>query len=94
MPVSKPSLHTGIRFDPSKYDTYTNYKGAINVNRIKDIPDDYYQPMGVPVTIMDYWNDDEWEFIQPLVKPRIIKNGVETIIYYRLKVKRKKYDNA
>lgn len=46
--------------------------------------------IGVPVTIMDYWNDNEWEFLQPMVKPRIIKNGVETIIYYRLKVKRKK----
>lgn len=61
----------------------------INVKRIKDIPDDYYEPMGVPVTIMDYWNEDEWEYIQPMVKPHIIKDNVETIIYYRLMIRRK-----
>lgn len=90
MPVAKPSLYTRVRFDPTKYDVCTNYDGVINVNRIKDIPDDYYGPMGVPVTIMDYWSDTEWEFIQPMVKPHIIIDGVETTIYYRLMVRRKR----
>lgn len=91
MPITKPSLRNGISYIGVNYETYTNYKDAININRIKDIPDDYYGSMGVPVTIMDYWNENEWEFLQPMVKPRIIRNGIETIIYYRLMVRRKQH---
>lgn len=36
-----------------EYPLLDNYP-AINVNRIKDIPCDYYEPIAVPITILDY----------------------------------------
>lgn len=40
-------------YDPDKYPVYDNYE-AIEVGKIKDIPYDYNDVMGVPVTILQY----------------------------------------
>lgn len=45
-----------------EYEKYDNYD-AINVNRVKDIPEDYFGIMGVPITYMDSHNPDEFEII-------------------------------
>lgn len=37
-----------------KYPTYDNY-GAINVDKVADIPIDYFGEMGVPITFLDSW---------------------------------------
>ena len=39
------------KYDPEKYPKYDNYD-AINVDRVKDIPCDYYGVMGVPITFI------------------------------------------
>lgn len=44
------------------YPFYDNYD-AINVDRIKDIPNDYYDVMGVPVTFFDHYNPNEFVII-------------------------------
>lgn len=44
-----------------EYEKYDNYD-AINIDKIKDIPDDYYEEMGVPITFMLY-NQDEFDII-------------------------------
>lgn len=41
-----------------KYDNYN----AAEISRIKNIPNDYYEPIGVPITIFDYDLSD-WEII-------------------------------
>lgn len=42
-----------------KYDNYD----AINVNKVTDIPIDYYGVMGVPITFLDKFNPDEFEIV-------------------------------
>ena len=48
--------------DPSKYPHYDNYD-AIEVSKVKDIPEDYWGVMGVPITFMDSYNPDQFELI-------------------------------
>lgn len=45
-----------------KYVKYDNYD-AINVDRVKDIPMDYYGVMGVPITFLGVYNPDQYEII-------------------------------
>ena len=48
--------------DPSKYPKYDNYD-AIEVSRVKDIPEDYWGVMGVPITFMDKYNPDQFDIV-------------------------------
>lgn len=50
------------RYTPEEYPTYDNYK-AINVNKVKDIPEDYFGVMGVPITFLDKYNPDQFEIL-------------------------------
>ncbi|MBO7734378.1 MAG: hypothetical protein J6S67_17570 [Methanobrevibacter sp.] len=52
-PVVKKPLVLSKSYTPEEYPTYDNYP-AINVDRVKDIPFDYYGTMGVPITILNY----------------------------------------
>ena len=45
-----------------KYKKYYNFN-AINVDRLADIPKDYYDIMGVPVTYFDYHDEEMFEII-------------------------------
>jgi len=49
-------------YDPEKYPKYDNYD-AINVDKTKDIPMDYYGNMGVPITFLDKHNPNQFEII-------------------------------
>lgn len=42
------------------YTEYYNYD-AINVDRVKDIPKDYYGEMGVPITFLDIYNPKQFK---------------------------------
>ena len=44
------------------YPKYDNYN-AINVDKVKDIPKDYYEVMGVPITFLDKHNPDQFEIV-------------------------------
>ena len=48
--------------DPSRYPHYDNYD-AIEVSKVKDIPEDYWGVMGVPITFMDKYNPGQFEII-------------------------------
>ena len=48
--------------DPSRYSKYDNYD-AIEVSRVKDIPEDWSGVMGVPITFMDKYNPDQFEIV-------------------------------
>lgn len=50
------------QYTPEEYPKYFNYD-AINVDKTNDIPDDYYEDMGVPITFMDKYNPDQFEII-------------------------------
>ena len=50
------------RYTPEKYPKYDNYN-AINVDKVIDIPIDYDEVMGVPISFMDKYNPDQFEII-------------------------------
>ena len=50
------------KYNPEKYPKYDNYN-AINVNKYKDIPEDYDGAMGVPITFIDKYNPGQFEII-------------------------------
>lgn len=45
-----------------EYPKYENYN-AINVDKTKDIPFDYFENIGVPITFMDKYNPEQFEII-------------------------------
>lgn len=49
-------------FTTDKYFTFDNYP-AINIDRTSDIPVDYKEIMGVPITFLHYWNPEQFEII-------------------------------
>lgn len=80
-------------YDPSLYPKYDNYN-AINVDKIKDIPIDYYGEMGVPITFLEGFDNNKFEIlgIDRTIKgnasgTRFKLHGKEK--YVRLVVKRK-----
>ena len=50
------------RYTPAEYPAYDNYD-AIEVGKTKDIPEDYMKPMGVPITFLDKYNQDQFEIL-------------------------------
>ena len=50
------------KYSPEEYPKYDNYD-AINVNRYLDIPCDYDDAMGVPVTFVDKYNPEQFEIV-------------------------------
>lgn len=55
-------LYRRYKEDPSKYPHYDNYD-AIEVSKVKDIPEDYWGVMGVPITFMDKYNPGQFDII-------------------------------
>ena len=58
-----PVLMLDKTYDPGVYKRFDNYP-AINVDRTEDIPMDYPGEMGVPVTFLEKWNEDQFEVIR------------------------------
>jgi len=54
----------------NKYPKYDNYD-AINVDKVKDIPMDYKDITGVPITFMDKYNPDQFEIIGQMVTTKV-----------------------
>ncbi|MGB4759073.1 MAG: adenine-specific methyltransferase EcoRI family protein [Candidatus Saccharimonadales bacterium] len=50
------------KFEPSEYPKYDNFD-AIEVSKVADIPVDYSEPMGVPVTFFDKYNPNQFEIL-------------------------------
>ena len=71
------------KYNPKEYPKYDNYD-SINVNSTKDIPYDYYEIMGVPITFLEKYNPDQFEIID-MTSPKL--NG--KTLYKRVMIKRK-----
>ena len=82
-------------YDSNNYPHYDNFD-AINVDKVIDIPCDYYGLMGVPITFMDKYSPDQFEIVGvlnhgcdsafDLAKPTL--NGKD--LYSRILIRRKK----
>ncbi len=51
------------KYTPEEYPHYDNYD-AINVDKTKDIPEDWTGAMGVPITFLDKYNPEQFEIIK------------------------------
>lgn len=49
-------------YDPEQHPKYDNY-AAIEISRIKDIPDNYFEAMGVPITFLDKYSPSQFEIL-------------------------------
>lgn len=87
-------------YTPDEFPTYENYN-AINVDKTKDIPMDYSDEMGVPITFLHYYNPDQFEIIdinphfftiveQGLPKPSQLKITGQKDPYARILIKNKR----
>lgn len=82
------------KYSPKEYPKYDNYD-AINVKTINDIPYDFYGIMGVPITIINRYNSNQFEIVgeanhgsdseYDLFKP--ILNGKE--LYKKILIRRR-----
>ena len=67
----------GTYYSPEKYPKYDNYD-AIEVGRVSDIPCDYFEEIGVPITFLSKYNPDQFELIGAdfdLANPEPLPNG-------------------
>lgn len=93
MPKRHQELVLTARYEVDKYPRYDNFDG-INVQRVADIPMDYYGIMGVPITYLKYHNGEQFEIVGEanhgsdnefdLFKPKV--NGKE--LFKRILIKR------
>ena len=67
------------KYTPEEYPRYENYD-AINVDRLADIPVDYDGVMGVPISIMDKCNHEQFEIIGWAKYPTPKINGKSTYV--------------
>lgn len=72
------------KYIPEKYPVYDNYN-AINVNKVEDIPVDYYGNMGVPISFIRSFNKEQFEIVDFLGTPVVEQKN----IYKRIIIKRK-----
>lgn len=102
----KEELFLVERYSPEKFPKYDNYD-AINVDKVVQIPEDYFGAIGVPVTFLEKYNPNQFEIlnandyiISEKVNPKphgLIKDKDGTIgggkpKYARIVIKRKQGD--
>ncbi|MBR1383829.1 MAG: modification methylase [Ruminococcus sp.] len=59
---NNPDIPLTKRYTPENYPRYDNYD-AINVDKVLNIPVDYYGVMGVPITFLLKYNPDQFDII-------------------------------
>lgn len=97
LPVSKHNEEIILykHYVPEEYPKYDNFD-AINVNTYTDIPCDYKDAMGVPVTFLDKYNPEQFEIIGQLASsnPEFYQFGAPKIngkkVYARVVIRNKK----
>lgn len=82
------------KYSENEYEKYDNYD-AINCDKLKDIPMDYYEEIGVPLTILKQLDKRQFEVIGKMTTTSIDKynfgypyiNGKK--LFSRIIIKRK-----
>ena len=79
------------KYRPNEYPKYDNYD-AINVNKTDEIPEDYDDIMGVPITFLNKYNPEQFEILgtstDSMPKGAPYVDG--TRIYERILIRRRK----
>ena len=58
------------KYNPQEFPKYDNYD-AINVDKTADIPYDYYEPMGVPITFLDKYSPEQFEILGQMANTKV-----------------------
>ncbi len=58
------------KYTPEEYPKYDNLD-AINIDKTKEIPEDYKGLMGVPITFMDKYNPEQFEIVGQMATTKI-----------------------
>jgi hypothetical protein len=69
------------KYTREEYPTYDNYD-AIEVSKSKDIPENYFGAMGVPITFLEKHNPDQFEILG--ITDRDNNSGLKTKKYTRV----------
>lgn len=80
-----PKIKLKASYTPKNYEKYDNCN-AINIDRIPNIPKDYYGLMGVPITYLDLHDSSKFEVLDNIVKGLTIS---DRSMYARLIIRRK-----
>lgn len=64
------------KYDDDMYPKYVTFD-AIDVSKVSEIPDDYYEPLGVPKTFMQSYNPDQFEIMGYEREDENIKIGIK-----------------
>jgi hypothetical protein len=78
------------KYSPTDYPRYDNYD-AIEVGKVAEIPVDYNDPMGVPITFLDKYNPNQFEIVKFRKgddEKDLTING--KIPYFRILIRRKR----
>lgn len=59
----KLDLYRKYKGHEDEYPKYDNYD-AINVDKVSEIPEDYMDVMGVPITFLDKYNPEQFEIVK------------------------------
>lgn len=62
------------QYNPVDYPKYDNYD-AINVNKTLDIPANYGEPMGVPVSFLDKHNPEQFDILGHMTSTKITESN-------------------
>lgn len=62
-PCIRPELKLTKMYCESEYPTYDEFP-AINVNKVKEIPSDYFGEMGVPISFIDSYCPTQFELLR------------------------------
>lgn len=68
-------------YTPEKFPRYDNYD-AIEVDKVKSIPKDYFGVMGVPITFLDNYNPEQFEILGLLQSSTDEQAGIPNLRYY------------
>ena len=72
-------------YNPATYPKYDNYD-AIEVGKLKDIPGDYFECMGVPITFFEKWDKSIFKIIDSVIPVLDGKNKYQRLIIKRIDV--------
>jgi hypothetical protein len=77
-----PARHEDLvlhrKYNPNDYPKFDNYN-AINVDKTNDIPCDYHEAMGVPITFLDKYNPSQFQILG--ITDRDNNSGLKTKVY-------------
>lgn len=88
LPIKREEYVLTETYEEGKYEFYDEgvYTGYLNVDRARKIPKDYDEPMGVPISFIQYIDRNVWNILK-IEKPNKIK-GKE--IFSRMLIQKKK----